>query len=81
MMKLFATLSKRWPSIEPGSVSFVSGGGVGNVTVTANAASDQCLFLVRSGFELDAPFISRLVEQIRIMLAENPHLFNFLEEG
>jgi len=44
------------------------------------AESDQCLFLVRSGFDLDSSLISRLVGQIRLMLAENQHLFNFLEE-
>jgi putative nucleotidyltransferase with HDIG domain len=44
------------------------------------AESDQCLFLVRSGFDLDASLLSRLVGQIRLMLAENQHLFSFLEE-
>jgi len=43
------------------------------------AGSDQCLFLVRSGFDLDGQLIGRLVGQIRIMLAENPQLFSFLE--
>lgn len=43
------------------------------------AESDQCLFLVRSGFDLNASFLSRLAEQIPILLAENPQLLSFLE--
>lgn len=45
------------------------------------AASDQCLFLVRGGFDLDAQLLERLVEQIRIFLDENPQLLGFLENG
>jgi putative nucleotidyltransferase with HDIG domain len=45
------------------------------------AASNQCLFLVRSGLDLDARLLERLVEQIRIFLAENPQLLSFLENG
>lgn len=45
------------------------------------AVSDKCLFLVRSGFDLDAQLIERLVEQIRIFLGENPQLLGFLENG
>lgn len=42
------------------------------------AASDQCLFLNRSGFDLDVQLLDRLVEQIRIFLVENPQLLGFL---
>jgi len=44
------------------------------------ASSEQCLFLARSGFDLDGQLLGRLVDQIRLSLIENQHLFNFLEE-
>ncbi len=51
------------------------------VDVQQFAASDQCSFLVRSGFDLDGQLMERLVEQIRIFLGENPQLLSFLDNG